>query len=705
MGLTSSSVGAGAKNADAELDREENARLIALAGNPNVGKSTLFNALTGMRQHTGNWPGKTVGSAYGTLRQDGQSWIFADIPGTYSLLARSAEEAVARDLLLFGGAEAVAVVCDATCLRRNLNLVLQILEVCGDVVVCVNLLDEAARKGVSVDLKRLSELLGVPVIGMSAGRGRGIDALVPALEGAVQGAQPRPVCCGWELERAMQPLTDYFEAYRPPLPPRWLALRVCEGEASLMESLREHLGMELEDGELAEARAAALENLRALGIDPQRLSDISAQAIGDRAERICGEVVTKKARGAVREERIDRLLTHKIWGWALMLLLLAGALWLTISGANYPSKLLSGALFALGDALGAGLAALGVPERLMSLLCDGVYKTAAWVVAVMLPPMAIFFPLFTLMEDVGLLPRVAFNLDGFFKRCDACGKQALTMSMGFGCNAAGVIGCRIIDSPRERLIAILTNSFVPCNGRFPTMIALITIFFAGSGAAASLRSALMLTGLIVLGVVMTLCASKLLSCTILRGVPSSFTLELPPYRRPKVGEVVVRSVFDRTLFVLVRALKAAAPAGLIIWLLGNVTPGGETVLARCCAFLDPAARLIGMDGAILLAFIVGIPANEIVIPVMLMCYLSGGSLMDYASIAELREILLANGWSAVTGLCVLLFSLMHWPCATTLMTIKKESGSAGYTLLAAALPSACGVIACALVNLAARIFG
>lgn len=453
MGLTSSSVGAGAKNADAELDREENARLIALAGNPNVGKSTLFNALTGMRQHTGNWPGKTVGSAYGTLRQDGQSWIFADIPGTYSLLARSAEEAVARDLLLFGGAEAVAVVCDATCLRRNLNLVLQILEVCGDVVVCVNLLDEAERKGVSVDLERLSELLGVPVIGMSAGRGRGIDALVPALEGVLRGAAARPVCLGWELERAMQPLTDYFDAYRPPLPPRWLALRVCEGEASLMESLRGHLGMDPEDGELAEARGKALENLRALGIDPQRLSDISAQAIGDRAERICGEVVTKKARAALREERIDRLLTHKIWGWAVMLLLLAGALWLTISGANYPSQLLSGALFALGDALGAGLGALGVPERLTSLLCDGVYKTVAWVVAVMLPPMAIFFPLFTLMEDVGLLPRVAFNLDGFFKRCDACGKQALTMCQEkFRVQVSNFNGFRTLKRDRDREI-------------------------------------------------------------------------------------------------------------------------------------------------------------------------------------------------------------------------------------------------------------
>jgi len=704
MGLTSSSVGAGAMNADGSLRREENTRLIALAGNPNVGKSTLFNALTGMRQHTGNWPGKTVGSAYGTLRRGGQSYIFADIPGTYSLMARSAEEAVARDLLLFGEADAVVVVCDATCLRRNLNLVLQILEISGDVVVCVNLLDEAQRKGVKVDLDALSRLLGVPVVGMSAGRGRGIDALMPALE-QLKASRPRPVCCGCGVELALRPLTDYFAAYRPGLPPRWLAMRVCEGESSLMDSLREHMGMDLDDAELRQARDAALRNLSELGMEAQDLSDLSAQSIGDSAQRICEQVLSRAAREAADVCRIDSLLTHRVWGWAFMLLMLAGALWLTISGANYPSQFLSRALFWLGDLLTTALSALGLPVWLVSLLCDGVYKTVAWVVAVMLPPMAIFFPMFTLMEDLGVLPRVAFNLDGFFKRCDACGKQSLTMCMGFGCNAAGVIGCRMIDSPRERLIAILTNSFVPCNGRFPTMIALITIFFAGSGALLSLRSALMLTGLLVLGVVMTLLCSKLLSCTILRGVPSSFTLELPPYRRPKVAEVIVRSIFDRTLFVLLRALKAAAPAGLIIWLLANLSIGGQTVLARCCALLDPAAGLIGMDGAILLAFIVGIPANEIVIPVILMCYLAGGSLMDYGSIAQLREILLANGWSGVTALCVLLFSLMHWPCATTLMTIKKESGSLKYTLLAAALPTACGVTACALVNFAAWLLG
>ena len=426
MGLTSSSVGAGAKNADGNLLKGENTRLIALAGNPNVGKSTLFNALTGMRQHTGNWPGKTVGSAYGTRRRGGQSWIFADSPGTYSLMARSAEEAVARDLLLFGEADAVVVVCDATCLRRNLNLALQILEICGNVIVCVNLLDEAERKGVSVDLEALSRILGVPVLGMSAGRGNGIDALLPALE-QLRGTRPRSFCCGCEIERAIQPLTDYFDAYRPPLPPQWLAARVCEADPSLMESLHRHMGMDLDDEELCRARDAAMSSLGELGIDRQKLSDLSAQGISDSAGRICGQVVSKTPRGTAREGRIDRLLTHRVWGWAAMLMLLAGALWLTISGANYPSQLLSRGLFWIGDVLGAALTAIGLPARLVSLLCEGVYKTAAWVVAVMLPPMAIFFPLFTLMEDVGFLPRVAFNLDGFFKRCNACGKQSLTM--------------------------------------------------------------------------------------------------------------------------------------------------------------------------------------------------------------------------------------------------------------------------------------
>lgn len=702
MGLTNSSVGAAAKNTDGHIENIENARLIALAGNPNVGKSTLFNALTGMRQHTGNWPGKTVGSAYGRAEYNGQSYIFADIPGTYSLIARSAEEAVARDLLLFGGAEAVLVVCDATCLQRNLNLALQILEVTGSVILCVNLLDEAERKGIKVDTGALSQQLGIPVIGMSAGRGTGLDGLMSAVEN-LKPARPVPVCCGCDVEHAVSPLTSYFASLQPPLPPRWLAMRVCEGEPSMLESLEKHMGLDMQDAGLTHALEESKEHLRRLGIEDGGLADISVQSLNDTAAGICQSAVSRVKRDDQRDRKIDRILTHRVWGWPVMLLMLAAVLWLTISGANYPSALLSSALFSLGDVLQRTLSAMYFPQVLISLLVDGIYKTVAWVVSVMLPPMAIFFPLFTLMEDLGYLPRVAFNLDSLFKRCSACGKQSLTMCMGFGCNAAGVIGCRIIDSPRERLIAILTNSFVPCNGRFPTMIALITIFFAGSGAFSSLVSALMLTGIIVLGIVMTFVSSKLLSSTILKGVPSSFTLELPPYRRPKLGEVIVRSILDRTLFVLLRALKAAAPAGLIIWLLANVSVGGETILSICCGALDPVAALIGLDGAILLSFIVGIPANEIVIPVMLMCYLSGGSLIGYSSISELRDILLANGWSSATAICVLLFTLMHWPCATTLMTIKKETGSLRYTVLAALLPVACGVIFCAAVNLLMHI--
>ena len=389
-----------------------------------------------------------------------------------------------------------------------------------------------------------------------------------------------------------------------------------------------------------------------------------------------------------------------------MLLLLAAVFWLTITGANYPSQLLSRGLFGLQEYLAQGLRYLGAPGWLESLLVDGVYRTLAWVVSVMLPPMAIFFPLFTLLEDLGYLPRVAFNLDKYFKKCCACGKQALTMCMGFGCNAAGIVGCRIIDSPRERLIAMLTNSFVPCNGRFPTLIAILTMFFIGTGTGLfpSAACALLLTGVILLGIGMTFLSSKLLSMTVLKGIPSSFTLELPPYRRPQIGKTIVRSIFDRTLFVLGRAVSVAAPAGLVIWLMANVTLGGESLLAVCSGFLDPLGRFLGMDGVILLAFILGFPANEIVVPILLMAYMSTGTLMDYESLDALRAVLVQNGWNWVTAVCVMLFSLFHWPCSTTCITIYKETKSWKWTIAAVILPTMAGVIFCAVFANLARVF-
>jgi len=453
--------------------------------------------------------------------------------------------------------------------------------------------------------------------------------------------------------------------------------------------------------------AAALQEVRRKlfvnGYTEEKLRDNIVSCLVLDAEDLCGDCVTfERVNYAVRDRRLDRILTGKWTGVPIMIGMLLVIFWLTIVGANFPSKLLSDGLFWLGDRLRWLLEWLRAPGWLSGLAVDGVYRVLAWVVSVMLPPMAIFFPLFTLLEDLGYLPRVAFNLDRGFHKANACGKQALTMCMGFGCNAAGVVGCRIIDSPRERLIAMLTNSFVPCNGRFPTMIAIISIFFNATGG--TLVSALILTGVIVLGVSVTLLVSRLLSRTVLRGQASSFTLELPPYRRPQIGRVIVRSICDRTLFVLGRATAVAAPAGALIWVLANVAVGGHTLLAVCSGALDPFARWIGMDGVLLLSFILGFPANEIVIPIASMAYLSQGTILSLDN-AQLHQLFTANGWTWLTALCTLLFSLMHWPCSTTCLTIRRESGSWKWMFAAVVIPTVCGMALCFFVTLAARFCG
>ena len=421
-----------------------------------------------------------------------------------------------------------------------------------------------------------------------------------------------------------------------------------------------------------------------------------------RAAEIAAAVTRRKRDGyPARDRKLDAILTGRRFGYPAMLLLLLFVFWLTISGANLPSAWLSVAFSFLECKLSALLLYLQAPNWLHDLLVLGIFRVLSSVVAVMLPPMAIFFPLFTILEDSGYLPRIAYNLDRPFKRCGACGKQALTMCMGFGCNAAGVVGCRIIDSPRERLIAVLTNSFVPCNGRFPAMISLICIFFVGisGGVFASFASALLLTAVILLGVGMTLFASRLLSKTLLRGVPSSFALELPPYRRPQIGKVIVRSVFDRTLFVLGRAVSVAAPAGLIIWVLANVRAGDATLLAHMTHTLDPIGRVLGIDGVILSAFILALPANEIMLPLAVMSYSASGILAETGGTAELAALLGGCGWTAKTAVCVLVFSLLHWPCSTTIITVKKETGSALAALASALLPTAVGALVCIIINL------
>ncbi len=686
-------------------------RVIALAGNPNVGKSTLFNALTGMRQHTGNWPGKTVASAQGRYTYKGKEYILVDLPGTYSLLAHSAEEEVARDFLCFGGPDVTVVVCDATCLERNLNLVLQTIEITPRVVVCLNMMDEAKKKRICIDLPALSLSLGVPVVGVSAAAGRGLDNLceqVRRLALEPQPPTPAPVEYPVAVEAAVALLEPAVARHREETAPgsRWIARKLLENDPSLTHRLYSSLGWQTPPPEVAQALSQAQELLEQHG--GQRWKDKTMACLLLRAEELAQSCVQCERSDYHRRDRqIDRVLTSRWLGFPLMALLLLGIFWLTITGANYPSGLLSELLLAGQEPLLRLFAAVGAPPWVGDMLVLGMYRVLAWVVSVMLPPMAIFFPLFTLLEDLGYLPRVAFNLDKHFKKACACGKQCLTMCMGFGCNAAGVVGCRIIDSPRERLIAIITNSLVPCNGRFPTLIAIIAMYFAGAvgGFWGSALSALMLTGVIVLGVVMTLLASRLLSKTLLRGVPSSFTLELPPYRKPQIMKVIVRSMFDRTLFVLGRAVAVAAPAGLVIWAMANLTVGGGSLLAHSTAFLDPFARLLGLDGVILMAFILGLPANEVVVPVMVMAYLSGGTIAEMESLEQFKTLLQQNGWSWLTALNTLLFTLFHWPCSTTCLTILKETKSVKWTAVSFLLPTAAGLGLCLLTAAGARLLG
>lgn len=683
---------------------------VALSGNPNVGKSTLFNSLTGSSQHTGNWAGVTVSCFKGSCSSKKYNYVFADLPGTYSLMAHSAEEALARDGICFGNCDAAVVICDSTCLERNLNLVLQILETGIPAMVCVNFMDEAAKKNIRIDLPALSRELSAPVAGTTARKKRSLEHFLDRLDETIDHPDTEPFHISYDaaVEQAISMLLPFTEPLSSRLSPRWLALRLLENDPGLLRSLNTFLGRDLsEDDALCQAVLQARSHLDQAGIFEDDLKDRIVSGIVNTAESIASRTVSlpEKPYGK-RDAFWDRILTGRLAGYPAMIGLLALIFWLTITGANYPSALLSSLFFSFQEKLTAAFMAVNAPQWLHGILVLGVYRVLAWVISVMLPPMAIFFPLFTLLEDFGYLPRIAYNLDRPFQCCKACGKQALTMAMGFGCNAAGVTGCRIIDSPRERLIAILTNSFVPCNGRLPALVTLITLFFTGASSAgpiSSLRPALILTFFILTGVAATFFVSRLLSATVLKGMPSSFTLELPPYRRPQIGRVIWRSILDRTLFILGRAAAVAAPAGLVIWILANVSIGDISLLARFSGYLDPIGRLMGMDGVILMAFILGLPANEIVIPIIIMAYTSQGTLIEPGNLSDLHTLLISQGWTWVTALCTMVFFLFHWPCSTTLMTIKKETGSLKWTCLAVLLPTACGVILCMAITAFSRL--
>lgn len=687
---------------------KDNNRIIALAGNPNVGKSTVFNALTGLHQHTGNWPGKTVSNASGYFTFNNLTYKIYDLPGIYSILAHSEEEFVARDFICFGDSDVVVIVCDAGCLMRNLNLVLQVCEITDKVVVCVNLLDEAKKKKIDVDLNKLSDLLGVRVVGTSARSNVGLDELLSNIDLTFgERRKSRKVRYNQYVEDAIKVISDAIILDDSSINKRWVALNLLRDDELLRDKIEKELMIDLSDEKIDNSIKQARTLLLDGDITISEIDDVLTESINNEASLISSKVVSYLNEDyAKKDRRLDKILTKKSTGIPIMIILFAFIFWLTIAGSNYPSMLLQSVLFKFENVLFNFFSYLHIPNFVNEALTHGVYRVLAWVVSVMLPPMALFFPLFTILEDIGYLPRIAFNVDGIFKKCKTCGKQALTMAMGFGCNAVGVSGCRIIDSPRERLIAILTNSFVPCNGRFPILISIITMFLVGveGGFWNSLLGVLILMMVIGFGIFMTFVTSSVLSKTLLKGVPSSFTLELPPYRRPQYGKVIVRSIFDRTLFVLGRAITVAIPAGLVIWCLANININGGSLLSILSNVLDPLGKLLGMDGVILLAFILAFPANEIVIPIIIMSYMSTGNLVDISNLSTLREVLVSNGWTWVTAVSVMLFSLMHWPCSTTCLTVKKETSSIKWTILSIVIPTFCGVVICLIFNALVHIF-
>ena len=596
---------------------------IALIGNPNVGKSTIFNTLTGKKEHTGNWPGKTVGNAIGKYSYNNNEHIIYDLPGTYSLSANSKEEEIARDFIKSDDYDVALIVCDATCLERNLNLVLETLEITNNVIVCVNLIDEANKKQIKININKLENILNVPVVATSARNNIGINKLLETIE-------------------------NY---------------------------------------KIKKKNVIKIKNI---------------DEINSIANNIAKQTITFNNNDYNKSTRkIDKILTNKYTGIPIMIFTLAIIFWITIVGANYPSNFLYNLFNNIGNNISLLFDKFNINPTIKDIIMNGIYKTTTWVISVMLPPMAIFFPLFTILEDYGFLPRIAFNMDNFFNKCNSCGKQALTMCMGFGCNAAGITGARIIDSKRERLIAILTNSFIPCNGRFPTIIAIITMFMIGFkyNLINSVLSSIILIIVVLIGIFMTFIISKFLSKTILKGVPSSFTLELPPYRKPQFIKIIINSIYDKTLKILFRAIIVAAPAGLIIWILSNTYIDKISIFEHITIFFDPFARSIGLDGVILVAFILGFPANEIVIPIMLMGYLKTSVMTDYSSLYELKNILVNNGWTIKTAICTIIFSLMHFPCSTTCLTIKKETNSYKWMFLSILIPTICGILFCFIINL------
>lgn len=701
MGLTKAS-----SNKDFMQDifdtNDKNKEIVCLVGNPNTGKSSIFNELTGFHQHTGNWSGKTVVNAYGEYKHKGEDYGVIDLPGIYSVFSYSQEEEVAREFICFGKYDVLVVVCDMTCIERNISILFQILEMNKKVILCLNLCDEARDKNIIVDINKMEEELKIPIIKTSVKENIGIEELKDKIRDILDNKyefKENDLKYEEDIEKKVTSICKKLDFLKSTDNKRWISLRILDSDEDFFSFMKSHLTEE-ENEKLKLLREEYNEG------NFKEVRENIIERIYEKCKSIRSNYVEQKGDKYLRDRKIDDIITSKKFGIPIMISLIAVILFITINLSNIPSSILSNMFNYLEGKLSIFLNYLHFPVFIHDMLVYGIFRVTGWVISVMLPPMAIFFPMFTFLEDLGYLPRVAFNMDHIFKRAGCHGKQCLTMCMGFGCNCAGVIGTRIIESKRERLIAIITNNFVPCNGRFPLIIVLSSIFFSvtTSKVVNSIVTSLIVTGMVIIGICITLLISYILSKTLLKGEPSSFTLELPPYRKPKLGTILYTSFIDRTIFVLGRAVMIAAPFGIIIWVLANIFINDVSIMGHIVSFLNPIAKVIGLDGTILAAFIIGIPANEIVIPIMLMNYLSAGQLIDFETSNSLGIILRDNGWTIITAINTMLFSLLHFPCSTALWTIKKETGSNKWTFLSFLIPTIVAFVVCFIVNFILKMF-